>query len=103
LHDVIDVNRQPADAKKNVLSSAMGIHLLRLWAKTAERRPNAKSRIALVVRRFWAMVEALKFSRNRPLKPKSLSTIFLVVPKNIVSGKSFGLMTTVRRVGGQKA
>ena len=64
LEGFIYVNRPPADAKKNVLSSAMGIHLLRIWAN--DNRPNAKSKIGLVVRQFLRMVRKNKvtFSDN---------------------------------------
>jgi len=56
--DFIGVNHPPADAKKNVISSAMGIHLLRIWVgRSSQHRPNAKARLGLILRRFLTMVE----------------------------------------------
>ena len=37
----INVHNPPADAKKNVLSRAMGIHLMRVWAGSTEKRSTA--------------------------------------------------------------
>lgn len=50
------MNRPVADGIKNVLSSAMGIHLMRIWART--NRPNAKSRLELLVKTFLERVRA---------------------------------------------
>jgi hypothetical protein len=48
--------RAKADAIKNVLSSAMGIHLMRIWTKND--RPNAKSRLKILVDRFLQGIQA---------------------------------------------
>jgi hypothetical protein len=54
----IVVQNPNADASKNVLSSAMGIHLMRIWTKSTDLRPNAKSRLGLLVDTFLATVAA---------------------------------------------
>jgi len=64
----INVSRPNADAAKNVLSSAMGIHLMRIWAKS--KRPNAKARLQLLVTTF------LKAVRENKVCLKSLDTNF---------------------------
>lgn len=59
------MDRPSADAAKNVLSTAMGIHLLRIWAQN--KRPNAKARLSLLLKTFLAAVR----ERDVVLEPTS--------------------------------
>jgi len=62
-----------ADASKNVLSSAMGIHLLRVWVGlrgAGEYRPNAKGRLQAILEFFLERVE------NRDLELESNQSNF---------------------------
>ena len=52
-----------ADAIKNVLSSAMGIHLMRIWTgKTANSRPNAESRLQVLVDEFIKRIRSSRMT-----------------------------------------
>ena len=60
LQDFIEVNQPSTDAAKNVLSSAMGIHLMRVWA--ANKRPNAKARLQQLIEFF---LEAVRDNKTK--------------------------------------